>query len=129
MDKLQSGEGALDEREAPFATAHLLSNLRHLAISNGLVTLFAQAVQFTLTLGSTAILARLLSPHDYGLMAMGATLVTFLRIFGDAGLTTAAVQREGITDAQVSNLFWVNVLVSGGVMLLVAGGAPLIAWF
>ena len=53
----------------------------------------------------------------------------FLRTFGDAGLSTATVQREGITHAQVSNLFWVNVAVGGLMSLIVAGFAPLIAWF
>ena len=68
-------------------------------------------------------------PRDFGLVAMVSTVMGFLRIFKDAGLSTATVQREGVTQAQVSNLFWINVAVSGLVTLLVAAAAPAIAWF
>jgi len=55
------------------------------------------------------VLARLLTPKDFGLFAMVTTVMGYLRVFKDAGLSTATVQREGITHAQVSNLFWINV--------------------
>ena len=75
------------------------------------------------------VLARLLVPQDFGLVAMVTTVVGFLRIFQNAGLATATVQRQEITHAQVSNLFWVNVAVGGVISLLVAVSAPAIAWF
>ena len=53
----------------------------------------------------------------------------FLRVFKEAGLSTATIQREDITHAQVSNLFWINLAVSGFISLLVAVAAPLLAWF
>ena len=59
------------------------------------------------------VLARLLVPQDFGLFAMVTTVMGFLRIFQDAGLSMATVQRQEITHAQVSNLFWVNVAVGG----------------
>ncbi len=89
----------------------------------------SQGVQFALTLASTMVLARLLIPRDFGLLAMVFTIMGFLRVFKEAGLSTATVQREGITHAQVSNLFWINVAVSGLVSVLVAAMAPVIAWF
>src|SRR6516225_9825281 len=91
-----------------FETAHLLANLKGRTVSNGFITASAQGAQFALTLGSTMVLARILAPHDFGLIAMVTTILGFLRVFKDAGLSTATVQREGITHAQVSNLFWVN---------------------
>lgn len=106
-----------------------MTNLKGRTISSGLVTLLSQATQFVLTLGSTMVLARLLSPQDFGLVAMVATIMGFLRVFKDAGLSTATVQREGITHAQVSNLFWINVALTAAITLLVAASAPLIAWF
>lgn len=112
-----------------FSTAHLLGNLKGRTISSGLITLVSQGTLFLLTLGSTAVLARLLTPKDFGLVAMAATVIGFARVFKDAGLSTATVQREGITHAQVSNLFWINGAVSGVTTLLVVGAAPLIAWF
>src|SRR5438552_4081282 len=92
-----------------FATDHLLSGLERRTLSSGFVTTAAQAIQFALMLGSTMILARLLTPQDFGLVAMVTTIIGFFRIFNEAGLSTATVQREGITHAQVSNLFWTNI--------------------
>ncbi|HEV2329070.1 MAG TPA: oligosaccharide flippase family protein [Verrucomicrobiae bacterium] len=112
-----------------FRTDHLLDNLKNRTVSGGFVTVTSQAIQFFLVLGSTMILARLLTPRDFGLVAMVSTLTGFLWVFRDAGLSIATVQRDGITHAQVSNLFWVNVVVSGMVGLLVAASAPLLAWF
>jgi PST family polysaccharide transporter len=112
-----------------FATSHLLVNLRQRTISSGVVTMGAQGAQFALNLGAIMVLARLLAPQDFGLIAMVATIMSFLRIFKDAGLSTATVQREGITHAQVSNLFWINLCVSALISLIFAGSAPAIAWF
>lgn len=112
-----------------FGTEHLLVNLRARTISSGFITTLAQAVQFGVTLGSTMVLARLLMPQDFGVVAMATAVTGFLRIFKDFGLSTATVQREHITHAQVSNLFWINMGVSGLIGLVVAGCAPLISWF
>jgi PST family polysaccharide transporter len=75
------------------------------------------------------ILARLLTPRDFGLVAMVTTVTSFLRVFKDAGLSIATVQRERITHAQVSNLFWINIAVSTLSTLIVAASAPVIARF
>ena len=112
-----------------FQTDHLLSNLKSRTVSSGFVTLASQGIQFALTMGSTMVLARLLMPRDFGLVAMVWTVMGFLRVFKEAGLSTATVQREDITHAQVSNLFWINVAVSGLISLLVAAAAPAVAWF
>ena len=130
-DKLEAtgDAGRIDPNERHFVTAHLLTDLKGRTISSGFITVTAQGVQFALTLASTMILARLLTPGDFGLLAMSWTIIGFLRIFREAGLSTATVQREGITHAQVSNLFWINVVVSGFISLLVAAAAPVVAWF
>ena len=106
--------------ERHFETRHLLTNLRQRTISSGLITVAAQGAQFLLNLAYIMVLARLLAPEEFGLVAMVTTVMGFLRIFQDAGLSTATVQRREITHAQVSNLFWVNVGVGGVITLLVA---------
>jgi PST family polysaccharide transporter len=78
---------------------------------------------------STMILARLLTPRDFGLVAMVTTVTSFLGVFKDAGLSIATVQRERITHAQVSNLFWINIAVSAVTALTLATAAPVIARF
>ena len=60
-------------------------------------------------------------------MVLGIT--GLLGLFKEAGLSTATVQRETITQEQVSNLFWINVALGGVVCLLSIAMAPLIAWF
>ena len=115
--------------ELHFATRHLLTNLKQRTISSGLITVAAQGAQFLLNLVYIMVLARLLLPQEFGLVAMVTTVMGFLRIFQDAGLSTATVQRQEITHAQVSNLFWVNVGVGGVITLLVAASAPAVAWF
>src|SRR6266404_5099344 len=119
----------IDASERHLSTDHLLTNLRQRTISSGLVTAAAQGAQFFLNLGYIMVLARLLVPQDFGLFAMVATVMGFLRIFQDAGLSMATVQRQEITHAQVSNLFWVNVAVGSVATLLVAASAPVVAWF
>ena len=74
-------------------------------------TTISQAATFTLRLGSTAILARILTPKDYGLVAMTAVVTGFVGIFKEAGLTTATIQRAEITHEQVTMLFWINLLL------------------
>src|SRR6266704_6615285 len=119
----------IDANERHLSTDHLLTNLRQRTISSGVVTAVAQGVQFFLNLAYIMVLARLLVPQDFGLVAMVTTVTGFLRIFQDAGLSMATVQRQEITHAQVSNLFWVNVTVGGVTALLVAASAPAVAWF
>jgi PST family polysaccharide transporter len=81
------------------------------------------------SIGSTAVLARLLTPDDYGLMGMVATLTALLLVFSDMGLSWATIQRREISAAQVSNLFWINVLGGGLLSLLCALAAPYLAKF
>jgi O-antigen/teichoic acid export membrane protein len=112
-----------------FRTDHLLTNLKGHTISSGAVTLSAQVVKFFLSLVSTMILARLLTPRDFGLVAMVTTVTSFFWAFKDAGLSIATVQRERITHAQVSNLFWINIAISAASTLVLAASAPIIAAF
>jgi O-antigen/teichoic acid export membrane protein len=108
-------------------TAHLLVNLKQRTASGVIATGTAQAAQFVLNLVSIVVLARLLTPHEFGLVAMVTTVMSFVRIFGDGGLSTAAVQREGLTHVQVSNLFWANLTLGATATLIVALAAPVIA--
>ncbi len=115
--------------ETRFRSEHLLADLRKRAVSGALITAVAQVCKLGLNLISAAVLARLLMPVDFGFVAMVTTITGFLVVFKDAGLSTATIQKAEITHAQVSNLFWVNVLVSAGLSLIVAVLAPVVAWF
>jgi PST family polysaccharide transporter len=119
----------VDPNDEHIRTDHLLPDLKRHTISGGAVTMSAQAAKFGLNLISTVILARLLTPHDFGLVAMVTAVTGFLIMFRHAGLSTPTVQREHITHAQVSNLFWINLALSGVCALLIAVLAPVMARF
>ena len=119
----------VDPNDKHLNTDHLLGDLKGRTISGTFITIAAQAIKFLLNLAFIMALARLLTPKDFGLYAMVTTMMGFLWIFQDIGLSTATVQRQEINHAQVSNLFWVNVGVGGVVTLVVAASAPAIAWF
>ena len=59
---------------------HLGADLRGRSVRGGAVTLANQALKFLLTLGSMAILARLLTPEDFGLIAMVIIIIGFIAI-------------------------------------------------
>jgi O-antigen/teichoic acid export membrane protein len=118
-----------DRIQEHFKTDHLLADLKGRTISAAFITVAAQGAQFTLSLVSIIVLARLLTPEDFGLFAMVTTIIGYVFAFKDAGLSTATVQREGITHAQVSNLWWINVAISGAITLILAAGSPIVAWF
>ena len=113
----------------PLSTDHLLGDLGRRTAASAVITTGAQGLKFALNLASTLILARLLAPQDFGLVAMVTAVAGFLEVLKDAGLSTATVQRHDITQAQVSNLFWANLGLGFLIMVLVAGAAPVLAWF
>lgn len=114
---------------AHLSTEHLKADLKGRSVRGVAVTLGAQAVKFALGLGSTMILARLLSPKDYGLIAMVGAVTNLVGVIKDGGLSAATVQRADVTDAQVSTLFWINAALGLLVALLVAALSPFVAWF
>jgi PST family polysaccharide transporter len=116
-------------RSDQFRTDHLLSDLRGRAARGGATTLAGQGVKFALQVSSTAILARVLTPGDFGLVAMVTAVTGFVMLFKDLGFSMATVQRHNITHEQVSTLFWVNVVTSGAIMAFTAVISPVIGWF
>ena len=112
-----------------FSTDHLRANLKGRALRGGAITIATQATSFFLTLGSTAILARLLTPTDYGLVAMVAVVIGFVAMFKDLGLSMATVQRTEITQSQVSALFWLNTALGLALAIVTATLAPVLAAF
>ncbi len=72
-------------------------------------TLVAQSGRFALQIGSLVVLARLLSPEAFGLVAMATSVLGVAELIRDFGLSSAAIQARELSDAQRTNLFWVNV--------------------
>jgi PST family polysaccharide transporter len=112
-----------------FQTRHLLANLQSRTLSSGAVTAGAQIVKFVLSIASTMVLARLLPPEDFGLVSMVGALTSLLGLFKEAGLSTATVQRETISQEQVSNLFWINIALGAIIAFVGMVLALPVAWF
>jgi len=124
----RSGNAEADE-DHHFRTEHLTADLKGRSVRGGAITITFQGIRFALTIGSTMILARLLTPGDYGLIGMVTVVSGFVALFKDMGLSMATVQRAEITHAQISTLFWINAALGLLLGLVIALLALPIAWF
>lgn len=117
------------EQDRHLRTDDLLTDLGRRTARGGAVTIFSQGTKFLMSMVGTVILARLLTPEDYGLIGMVGVVTGFIAIFKDLGLSAATIQKAEITNEQISTLFWLNVTVSAGIMVLTALLSPAVAWF
>ena len=115
------------DRLASSSTA--LEDLKGNSVRSAAYTAAASIASFVIRIGSTMVLARLVLPEHFGLLAMVAAVVAFAEQFRDLGLSTATIQAETLTRQQVSNLFWINVSCGGVITVVVAASAPVLAWF
>ncbi len=103
------------------------SNLSHRASRGAAVTAGGLWLKTLIQLASTMILARLLEPSDFGLVAMIMAIVGVADLVRDFGLTGAIVQSRNLSDRQWSSLLWFSTLLGTVLMIAVAAAAPLIA--
>jgi len=82
-----------------------------------------------LTWAITIVVIRLLSPTDYGLLAMAMVFVNFLILMSEAGLGAALVQAPKVDDAELRSIFGAVILVHSALFVLLVAAAPLIARF
>src|SRR6266446_53321 len=125
----QISEPMADKHDFYFRTDHLKADLGGRTARGGAVTVVSQGLKFLISMVATVVLARLLTPQDYGLVGMVAVVIGFVSMFKDLGLSTATIQRAEINNAQISTLFWINLALSLSVMLVTAAIAPFIARF
>ncbi len=112
-----------------FDVSHFSSGLKKRSIRGGVNTVSSQMISFTLNTGSTIVLARLLAPSDYGLVAMVTSITGFVFLFKDLGLAAAVIQRRDINQSQVNSVFWINVIVGLILAILIITLSPFIADF
>jgi PST family polysaccharide transporter len=105
------------------------AHLRQLAVRGAGVTLLSGGIGLAIQVVATAVLARLLTPRDFGLVTMVTTFSLLLANFGFNGLTEAIVQREEVDHALASTLFWINLGI--GILLTIgfASAGSLLARF
>jgi polysaccharide transporter, PST family len=85
--------------------------LRNTAVRGAGITVFAGGVGLGVQILTTVVLSRLLTPNDFGLVAMVTTFSLLFVNFGLNGFTEAILQRSDLNDALASNLFWINLIV------------------
>jgi PST family polysaccharide transporter len=89
----------------------------------------SQAARALLAIATTMVVARILSPADYGVIAMWAPTFAFVLLFQDLGFSAAAIQSKTLSREQSSTLFWTNIGASLVIALLLTLAAPLIGVF
>ena len=104
-------------------------HLRQVAVKAAGITVFAQGMVFAVQMLGTAFLARLLTPHDFGVVTIVTTFSLLLGNFGLNGFTETVLQAEEITDALASNLFWINIALGVILSAAFAAAGSLIAGF
>jgi O-antigen/teichoic acid export membrane protein len=100
--------------------------LRRVAVRGAAAALSAATLSLGMKVAGTVVLARLLTPADFGLVTMVTTVSLLLASFGLNGFTEAVIQFEEMDHYTASNLFWLNT--AGGLVLaiaLAAAGSPL----
>lgn len=126
---LRTPPASADARDDFFRTDHLNADLAHRSTRGGVLTLVSQAIKFLISTGAMIVVARLLTPEDYGLVGMVVILIGFFWMFQYLGLSAATVRWKELSHTQVSNLFWINIALSTTIAVIVLAFAPLLAWF
>lgn len=104
-------------------------NLRYRVASSVAYVGIAQAVRMAVQFVSVIVMSRLLTPTDFGVIAMISPLIAFVMLLQGMGLASAVANARDVTHAQLSTVFWINVAISMALAVLVACAAPLVGMF
>lgn len=104
-------------------------NLKQQASEGAFWGLSSNLIVSAISFVGTVILARILSPKDFGLLGMAVLITGVVRIFGNLGLGAALVQKKNIDNEYLSTAFWSSLLVSSGLVIVSIIIAPLAALF
>lgn len=119
-----------DPRHSIVRKAFILNsrNLGQRVVSGAGFTFLGIALRTLLTIGSMAILARLLTPADFGYIAMATVVTEFAGLLNSFGLSSILVQRRVVTRLQLDTVFWAGLGLGGAIALLVFGISFLTGW-
>jgi O-antigen/teichoic acid export membrane protein len=106
-----------------------MKDLKERAVRGGFAKTASLATNFLFRIGGLMILARLLEPADFGMVAMVTAITGVLTLFKDFGLSAATVQRATVSDEQISTIFWINILVGAVLGFVALAAAPLLVAF
>jgi O-antigen/teichoic acid export membrane protein len=106
-----------------------MDDIKDKVLRGGLVRILTQLTMFGIRFGTLMVLARVLTPNDFGLMAMVATFTGIVNLLRDFGLSNAMVQRPVVTPDLLSTLFWANLLIGLLCATLIAAASPVLVSF
>src|ERR1700753_4399463 len=84
----------------PFGVRDRQGSIKRQSLRGSLATFLAQGIKMVIQIGSQVVLARLLFPAEYGLVAMATPVVSFLQVFNDIGPGQAHAQRPVVEQKQ-----------------------------
>ena len=117
------------ESNGRFLSDDKIAGLRREAIRGAGANIAGAASSFVLQIGSVVILARLLTPADFGIVTMVSTFSLLFCNFGLNGFTELILQKEDLSHSLASNLFWINLGIGILLTVVFAGLGPLLAHF
>ncbi|MBE9112819.1 lipopolysaccharide biosynthesis protein [Nodosilinea sp. LEGE 07298] len=103
--------------------------LQQRSLQSSLITFGSQPLKLLIGIGTTSILARLLTPADFGLVAMALPWFALVESVNSLGLGTAMVQRSHLDHQQASIIFWLSFGINTLLMIGLLLSAPAFAWF
>lgn len=95
----------------------MLSLFKEQLVSGVFYTALEKYSSIIVSLVIMAILARLLGPADFGVVAVATVIITFFGLFTDMGISTAIVQNKTLTNNDISNIF--SFTLWGGIVLAI----------
>jgi O-antigen/teichoic acid export membrane protein len=101
--------------------------LHRFAIRGAAATIIASGIGLAVQVVGTIVLARLLTPADFGVVTMVTTVSLLIASFGLNGFTEAVIQFEEIDHYTASNLFWLNSGAGLVLAIAFAAGGTLLA--
>ncbi len=110
-------------------TENVRRSVARKAVQGAAVLAIARPIRVAVNVAGLAVLARILTPYEFGLFGMVAIVMRFMDTFRELGFGTAVIQRDDVTNAQMSGLFWMNAAVATGLGLALGLASPLVARF
>jgi O-antigen/teichoic acid export membrane protein len=107
-----------------------MTNIKKEIFSGVFYTAVAKYSGIIISLVVAGVLARLLSPDDFGVVAIATVIIGFFGIFTDMGISPAIVQNKELTKSDLSEIFsftiWMGILLA---LLFFGASWPIAAWY
>ena len=105
----------------------MANNIKRQLFSGVFYTALAKYSGIIISLVVAGILARLLSPDDFGIVAIATVIIAFFNLFTDMGISPAIIQHKALTKEELSDIFSFTVWTGIGISVLFFASSWIIA--